>query len=79
VNDIPAVHSYGLGWSRTWALQVMARCAESSANRRRFWRSAREHMRVGMLRHEQLVGNFAAYDHWVPQFMVYGATAGLGY
>lgn len=77
VNNTPQVHSYGLGWSRVWALQVMARCAQQRTDRLRYWRSAAEHMRVGMLRHAQQVGNFAGYDHWVPQFMVFGATAGL--
>jgi hypothetical protein len=68
------VHSYGMGWSRAWALRSMARNASSPADRLRFWRAAEAHITMGMHRHVTLQGNFATYDHWVPQFAVYAVT-----
>lgn len=78
VNDLGVAHSYGLGWSRAWALRGMQEGAPTAKARERFRRSAREHVDVGMVRHRQLKGDFLAYDHWVPQFAVYAVTQGLG-
>ena len=79
VNAIGTAHSYGLGWSRVWALRDMASSAPTLHDRERFHRSALEHVAVGMQRHFLLKGNFYAYDHWVPQFAVYAVTAGSGF
>ncbi|MCA8954731.1 MAG: DUF2891 family protein [Planctomycetes bacterium] len=77
VSNVTSVHSYGLIWSRAWALRSLATHAVSAHDRARFHRAALEHERVGLVRHTQLKGNFANYDHWVPQFAVYAATEGL--
>ena len=69
-------HSYGMGWSRTWALRSMARNALNPIDRNNYWRAANAHIQVGMERHMMLSGQFAAYSHWVPQFAVYAVTDG---
>jgi len=69
-------HSFGLGWSRAWALRSMARNASNPVDRARFWRAAEAHIQVGMLRHLTVSWNFATYGHWVPQFAVYAVTEG---
>ena len=79
VNNIGTAHSYGLGWSRVWALRAMAARTTSPHDRKRFRRSANEHIVIGMQRHAQLQGSFFAYDHWVPQFIVYAVTEGTGF
>ena len=79
VNDISAAHSYGLGWSRVWALRGMQRDAPTPKARERFRRAAEEHIAVGMDRHRLLKGDFIGYDHWVPQFVVHAVTQGLGF
>lgn len=80
VNETSSfAHSKGLSWSRLWALRGMMVDAPTAAERRRFHRSAAEHVKVGMERHWMFEGNFGAYDHWVPQFAIYGVTQGLGF
>ncbi len=69
-------HSYGMGWSRAWALRSMARNALNPIDRFNYWRAANAHIQVGMERHMMLSGQFAAYSHWVPQFAVYAVTDG---
>lgn len=69
-------HSFGLGWSRAWALRSMARHASSPVDRARFWRAAEAHVQLGMARHLGVPWNFATYGHWVPQFAVYAVTEG---
>jgi len=79
VNNISSAHSYGLSWSRVWALRGMAQDAPKAVAREKFRRSAEEHVAVGMVRHGFLKGDFVAYDHWVPQFAVYAVTQGFGF
>ncbi|MBK8096115.1 MAG: DUF2891 family protein [Planctomycetes bacterium] len=77
VSGTSGVHAYGMIWSRAWAFRVMAQVALSSSDRLRFAQAAYDHVQTGMARHPQLTGNFANYDHWVPQFAVYAITEGL--
>ena len=79
VNSVSSAHSYGLGWSRVWALRDMASSAPTPHDRTRFHRSALEHVAAGMQRHFLLKDNFLDYGHWVPQFAVYAVTEGSGF
>jgi hypothetical protein len=79
VNSIGAAHSYGLGWSRVWALRDMAASAPTQYDRDRFHRSALEHVGIGMQRHFPVKDDFLNYGHWVPQFAVYAVTEGSGF
>ena len=65
------VHQLGLNWSRAWGLK-------SCVKEENFW----EHVKVGMdvhnlIQKEKKFGEYSsyyAYDHWVPQFIVYALT-----
>jgi len=79
VTPASTPHSYGLIWSRVWGLRSLARIALTPGDRQRFWRASEQHVGVGMDRHAQLSQNFFAYGHWVPQFVSYAVTEGMGF
>ena len=56
---------------------VSSEVAPLAKDRDRYRDAAETHLLAGMTQHWKYKGNFAAYDHWVPQFAVYGATEGL--
>ncbi len=74
VPALTTAHSHGLLWSRVWAFQAIANRTPSATLRRRYRKAAFKHALKGLERHENAVGNFLAYDHWVPQFAVYALT-----
>ena len=56
-----------------WALKALSRTAPK-ADRARFSKAYDAHVRQGLKEFEQFRGDYAAYDHWVPQFAVYALT-----
>jgi hypothetical protein len=46
------------------------------AERKRFADAYEAHVRAGVRDHDRFVGDYAAYDHWVPQFAIYALTGG---
>jgi len=77
VNPLPSVHSFGLGWSRAWAMKALADRAPYPGDKAQWLDAWAEHVHVGMERHETLKGSFLNYDHWVPQFAIYAVTEGF--
>ena len=73
VHASPRAHHYGMNWSRAWALKALSRRAPK-ADRVRFATAYDAHVRQGLKEFEKHSGNYAAYDHWVPQFAVYALT-----
>lgn len=70
-----AAHHLGTNWSRAWALKALAARAPA-AQRKRFADAYEAHVRAGARDHDRFVGDYAAYDHWVPQFAIYALTGG---
>lgn len=73
---LPQPHHLGMNWSRALALRTMARLAPDDAERGRLERAFAAHVKQGLRSHERFVGDYYAYDHWVPQFAVYALTDG---
>ncbi len=65
------VHQLGLNWSRAWSLKI-------SGFNEKYWK----HLSKGWCLHNQIkkekkfeeFDSYYAYDHWVPQFIVYAIT-----
>lgn len=70
----PGVHHLGMNWSRAWALRALSRRVPDAAIRARLDRAFLDHIRTGLRDHDRHVGDYLAYDHWVPQFAVYALT-----
>ncbi len=64
-------HHYGVNWSRAWMLH---RLAISYPEETLFRDAFEAHVAVGISDHENAVGDYLAYGHWVPQFAVYAIT-----
>ncbi len=73
VHASPRAHHFGMNWSRAWALRALSRKGPK-ADRERFTQAYEAHVRQGLTEFAQFKGNYAAYDHWVPQFAVYALT-----
>lgn len=71
---LPNAHHLGINWSRAWALKALSRCATNESQREQFEKAYQAHVSMGMKHHQQNVGNFGRYDHWVPQFAVFAIT-----
>jgi hypothetical protein len=71
INIGKKVHQLGLNWSRAWSLKI-------SGFNEKYWK----HVSKGWSIHKQIVkekkfedyDSYYAYDHWVPQFIVYTIT-----
>ncbi len=73
VHENPRAHHFGMNWSRAWALKALSRKVPK-AERERFTKAYEAHVRQGLKEFERFKGDYAAYDHWVPQFAVYAMT-----
>ncbi len=73
VHAKPRPHHFGMNWSRAWALKKLSRKAPE-AERKRFEQAYEAHVRQGLKEFAAHKGDYAAYDHWVPQFAVYALT-----
>jgi len=67
----PVAHHFGINWSRAWMLHRLALLHPDEVLYRRAYDA---HVEVGLRDHERGVGDYLAYDHWVPQFAVYALT-----
>lgn len=71
---LPNAHHLGINWSRAWALKALSQRTTDESQREQFEKAYQAHISVGMKHHQQNVGNFGRYDHWVPQFAVFAIT-----
>jgi len=81
-QDLLSVHHLGINWSRAWALKLLAKTAPSNQARDRYYNAFLKHIQVGINYHNKIqetqiwgtYSSYFAYDHWVPQFIVYALT-----
>jgi hypothetical protein len=72
--DGTRAHAFGMNWSRAWSLAALARAVEDPAQREVFRKAHDAHVAAATRDHETFAGDYAAYDHWVPQFAVFALT-----
>ncbi len=69
-----AAHHHGVNWCRAWMLHRLALQVPDEP----LFRDAFDaHVATGVRDHDRALGNYRAYDHWVPQFAVYALTEEL--
>lgn len=69
-----AIHHLGMNWSRAWALKSLLRHTTDAGARKKLQAAFDAHVEAGTKAHAERVGEYLAYDHWVPQFAVYALT-----
>jgi len=80
-EELLSVHHLGINWSRAWALKLLARTSDEP-DRNKYYSAFINHVQVGLRWHNniqekqmwQTYSSYYAYDHWVPQFIVYALT-----
>lgn len=71
VPDVTSDHSFGLVWSRAWAMRSLRDRVTDPALRDRLTRAYDAHVRRGMKNHREFKHDYKRYGHWVSQFAVY--------
>ena len=67
------VHHFGMNWSKAWAIAALRRhWGEDHSQYGILDESYRQHVAAGLKSHFATLGDYYSYDHWVPQFAIYG-------
>jgi len=83
---VQKVHHLGILWSRAWALKAISQNSTlSETDRKKYKSSYFNHISKGLFHHNKIqkeqkfqdYSSYHAYDHWVPQFILYSLTDGF--